>query len=232
MQAVEFTLFSIDEDLVDEWKGSFQALVPSDLLDHTSFVHASFKEMTTTFDCLVSPANSFGRFDGGFDQILTETLAPLEDQSALTRVAQAVLYERWVGFAPPGTCTLVPLADTPCSANRVGCRYVALCPTMRLPASVSWHKEIVHNCVWSLLVEIDRHNRQAAADASLAPIRSVGMTGFGTGVGGISAKVCARQTALAFAYFHDAKTNPEKWKSLSWRAISDMPLVRRLPMDD
>ncbi|TFK80207.1 macro domain-like protein [Polyporus arcularius HHB13444] len=229
---IEVTLFSIDEDLVDQWRQSFFALVPDEVRDRVSFVHTSLQKLNRTFDCIVSPANSFGRFDGGFDQILTEVLAPADDQEALTRTAQTVLYQRWRGFAPPGTCTLIPLTGTPCHPNTFDCRYIALCPTMRFPSNVTWHKEIVYNCVWSLLVAIDEHNARAAEkDSGLAPIASVGMTGLATGIGRVSPAVCARQTAYAFAHYQDAKNHPEKWSSLSWDDIFEMPLDGRLPMD-
>lgn len=103
---------------------------------------------------------------------------------------------------------------------------------MRFPSNVTWHKEIVYNCVWSLLVAIDEHNARAAEkDSGLAPIASVGMTGLATGIGRVSPAVCARQTAYAFAHYQDAKNRPEKWSSLSWDDILEMPLNGRLPMD-
>ena len=63
---INFTLFSIDEDLVDQWRQSFFAIVPDKVRDRVSFVHTSLQQSNTIFDCLVSPANSFGRFDGGY----------------------------------------------------------------------------------------------------------------------------------------------------------------------
>ena len=63
---IKFTLFSIDEDLVDQWRQSFFAIVPDKVRDRVSFVHTSLQQSNTIFDCLVSPANSFGRFDGGY----------------------------------------------------------------------------------------------------------------------------------------------------------------------
>lgn len=97
---------------------------------------------------------------------------------------------------------------------------------MRYPAIVSWHREIVYNCVWSLLVEIDEHNARVAAGEAgeLRAIETVAMTGLATGVGGVSAKQCAKHTALAFAHYHEAKSNPEKWSALGWRDIERMPL--------
>ena len=66
MATVRFTLFSTDEELVDLWRENFAALVPADVRARVSIVHRSFEALADTpLDCLVSPANSFGRFDGG-----------------------------------------------------------------------------------------------------------------------------------------------------------------------
>ncbi|GBE80937.1 hypothetical protein SCP_0306590 [Sparassis crispa] len=102
---------------------------------------------------------------------------------------------------------------------------------MRFPSSVAWHREIVYNCVWSLLVEIDEHNNRAAVDPQPFPIETVVMTGLATGIGCVSANQCAKHTALAFAHYHDAKTNPEKWSAMTWGDIAEHPLNIRLPTD-
>ena len=154
-----------------------------------------------------------------FDYFLAMQLAPPgEGFDAPTRIAQSVLYRRWKGYAPPGTCTLVPLADTSCTANKYGCRFIALCPTMRVPQSATWNRDVVYNCTWSLLNAIDQHNVsvEAAGDAG-AKIRKVLMTGLATGVGGVSAERCAEQTALAVKHYLDACADPEKWSSLQWK---------------
>ncbi|KAF9231474.1 macro domain-like protein [Melanogaster broomeanus] len=223
--SVKFTLFDISNHLVEAWREAFSALVPEQCQAQVTILQIS------PIDCIVSPANSFGRFDGGFDQILSDLLAPSADPAALTRAAQSVLHRRWRGYAPPGTCTLIPLSDTPCAANPFSCRFVALCPTMRFPSSVTWHREIVYNCVWSLLVEVDAHNARAATDSKVHPIESVAMTGLGTGIGCISPQQCAKQTALAFAHYHDAKMKPEMWSAMTWEDIENYPLEIRLPSD-
>ena len=95
---------------------------------------------------------------------------------------------------------------------------------MRVPESVRWHKEVVYNCVWSLLVEVDNHNASVAEGAAgegegKARIETVAMTGLATGVGRVPPEECARQMAMAFAHYHEAKASPEKWGALKWRDI-------------
>ena len=48
-------------------------------------------------------------------------------------LAPATLYQHWKGYAPPGSCILVPLASSVCENNAHGCASTALCPTMRIP---------------------------------------------------------------------------------------------------
>ena len=116
-------------------------------------------------------------------------------------------------------------------------RYVALCPTMRTPENVRWHKEVVYNCVWSLLVAVDNHNAEVTADPEKAAregaslIETVAMTGLATGVGAVPPEVCAKQMARAFAHYHEAKTKPEKWGALKWRDIWELPVYTSEELD-
>jgi hypothetical protein len=93
---------------------------------------------TVRFDAIVSPANSYARLDGAFDDALSRVFSPKKDYFALTRAAQAVIYKKYRGFAPPGTCTLVDLqgSEETLEENPWGCRYLALCPTMKIPQHV------------------------------------------------------------------------------------------------
>ncbi|KAM0417464.1 hypothetical protein ACHAPT_012526 [Fusarium lateritium] len=173
------------------------------------------------FDTIVSPANSYGRLDGAFDDAISRALSPRDDYHALTGVAQAKLYEQWRGFAPPGTCTLVRIPDEfqARSRNIWGTKRVALCPTMRMPADVNWDREVVYECIWSLLCAVDNHNRDVRAGK--APegeeeIRSILMTPLATGVGRVSPERWATQAVLAMKHFAEASNDPEKWSSLGW----------------
>ena len=134
-------------------------------------------------------------------------------------------HESRKGYAPPGTCTLIPLENTPCYPNTHSCRFMALCPTMRVPGNVNWNREVVYNCIWSLLNVLSQHNSRSISGisdndsnkrAEEAKIKSVLITGLATGVGGISAEKCAKQMAMAFADFNDASLNEEKWSSFNW----------------
>ncbi|KAH9913730.1 uncharacterized protein B0H18DRAFT_158211 [Fomitopsis serialis] len=194
--------------LNEAWKRHIQELLPSQDQQRFHVVEARLDTLEpphSEFDCMVSPANSYGIMDGGFDYYLSEALSPKGDIMALTRCAQAALKARHFGFAPPGTCTLVPLTPELRQNPRFPrCSVLAVCPTMRYPVDVSWHEDLVYNTMWSLLVEVERWNESVnRGEREGESIRKVCMTGLATGVGGVRKEVCARQMILAVKHFLD-----------------------------
>lgn len=94
---------------------------------------------------------------------------------------------------------------------------------MRRPENVSWDADVVYNCFWSLLVAIDRYNKDEGQSDSGAPrIAKVIVPGLATGIGGISAEKCAIQMAFAIKHFCDAIKNPKKWSNMQWHEIKDI----------
>lgn len=197
------------------------------LLNHTTIVHhdCSLRYLPSSlhFSAVVSPANSYARLDGAFDDALARAYAPAGDYDWITRKAQAVLYRERRGYAPPGTCTLVRLDhDKPGDAakrNPWGTEYLLLCPTMRVPDDVTWDREVVYESVWKLLCAVDKHNR-AVKEGSLAgheaEIRSILMTPLATGCGRVSNKRWAEQCVLAMKHWVEAVEMPEVWSQPSW----------------
>jgi len=176
------------------------------------------------FNCVVSPANSYAFLDGGFDDAISRAFSPAVNYYALTRHAQSELYKQHRGFAPPGTCTLIPIPKEYAESSRIGdrwgCRWLALCPTMRVPYNANWDREVVYECVWSLLCAVDRHNQRAkeSSDPELreAAITSMLMTPLATGVGRVSAERWAHQAVLALKHFLRAVEDAAQWSSLDW----------------
>ena len=173
-------------------------------------------------DAIVSPANSYARLDGAFDDAISRELSPKDDYDWVTRKAQQVLYKKWRGYAPPGTCTVVSIepdeAETK-EKNKWGCNYILLCPTMRIPWEVKWDREVAYECVWSLLCAVDTHNKDLKAVGKQPQINNILMTPLGTGVGRISAERWAGQCVLAMKHWVEAVENPETWQNLEWEKI-------------
>ncbi|KAE8141199.1 hypothetical protein BDV38DRAFT_223324 [Aspergillus pseudotamarii] len=173
---------------------------------------------TTKFQLVVSPANSYGRLDGAFDDAISRKFCcPHHPYDTLTRAAQQVLYEKWRGFAPPGSCTLVPFPKDMEGTNAWGCKWVAVCPTMRAPDNVMWDREVVYECVWSLLCQVEGWNHDRSEDR----IDSILMTPLATGIGRVTPQRWASQLILAIKHFVDALERPERWIQLGWRDIEE-----------
>ena len=96
---------------------------------------------------------------------------------------------------------------------------------MHTPEDVSWHKDLVYNAMWTLLVEIKRWNQGLEVgndddgDSSTSYIHTVLMTGLGTGQGGISVKKCAQQMVLAVKHWQQQESpeNHVRWEDVQQR---------------
>lgn len=157
-----------------------------------------------------------------FDYYLSEALSPPKDIMALTRCAQAALKERYYGFAPPTSCTLVPLPPALRQNPRFPrARALAVCPTMRIPADMDWHRDLVYNIMWTLLVELEHWNETHGEGERIA---RVVMTGMGTGVGRVDKAVCARQMVLAVKHFLDARSEAgrKRWEQADFPHWNDV----------
>ncbi|CAG8367957.1 unnamed protein product [Penicillium salamii] len=213
----EILLLCMDESFITAFNKALKTTWPSPKIKITPINERLNSLPTgTTFDLIVSPANSYARLDGAFDHAISATFSPRTDYHALTRAAQTVLYEKWRGFAPPGSCTLVPF-PTPLKVNPYGCSWVAVCPTMREPGNVNWDREVVYECVWSLLCQVEGFNRTCGEGE--VRIERILMTPLAAGVGKVSMDRWAAQTVLALKHFVDAVEKPERWGALQWDAI-------------
>ncbi len=103
--------------LVESWKAYFPSL------PHVSVVCDSV--FTLEADALVSPANSFGRMDGGLDAQIVEYLG--ED---LETDVQQMIQSRHDGELPVGLAEVVV-------TNAPQFPFLVVAPTMRVPQNVS-----------------------------------------------------------------------------------------------
>ena len=129
-------------------------------------------------DCVVSPANSYGFMDGGFDKDLFSFFGPQIE----SRVQDAVS-RRPEGFLPVGASVLIQTGH-----SRIP--YLIVAPTMTLPERV------------------EPSNAYRAMRAVLRVARSAGTTfnhvfcpGLATGVGGVAPTEAAEQMAQAYLDF-------------------------------
>ena len=135
------------------------------------------------------------------------------DIARLTHHVQRALRVRWRGFAPPASCTLVDLPSDVSGdgGNPWHARVLAVLPTMRVPDVVDWHRDLVYNSMWALLAEVAQWNRGRAEEEQ---IKTVLMTGLGTGTGNVSVERCAAQMVLAVKHFQEGWPDEPTWRDV------------------
>ncbi len=156
-------------------------------------------------DSIVSPANSFGIMDGGFDYYISEYYGGVKKFIPFVRKA---LDNEYCGIQNVGTSFIIDLIEylyenkLNNDDNKNYPKYLIHTPTMRTPSLIKKETDIIYSCIWSILCSIRKHNNNNKNN-----INSVIITGLGTGAGGISEEYCAKQMILAFKHFIESPYN-------------------------
>ena len=183
-------LCDFSEQLCDEWRLSF-ANFPEVEIKHGIFEHIDF-------DCINSPANSFGLMDGGIDEAITMYFG----QQMMDRV-QAMIIDKYAGEQPVGTSEIV--RGTADGIERV--RYVAHTPTMIIPELIG-NTNNVYMAMKAMLLAVETHNKNNELEEN--KIRTLVCSGLGTGAGRVPFKKAAIDMAKAYQVF---KNRP---RNISW----------------
>jgi len=215
MENVRFIFCDPKEDLSKCWVDEINKQLSREERSRFTIIHGVLDDVKTSFDCIVSPANSYARLDGAFDLVISKMFAP-DDPDRVTDHCQEYLYAIYNGYQPTGTSLLIPMHNI--GNNRYKCKYILHCPTMRIPSNCTWNKEVVYNCMWSLLCEVRRHNSTVKGNK----IRDILVTGLGTGIGRFPSETCAKQ--MICAYKHFLRNLKKQEKNTSWKEIHDTSL--------
>lgn len=142
------------------------------------------------FDCVVSPANSFGLMDGGVDEAITMYFG----QQMMDRVQSRVINE-YAGEQPVGTSMIVWGKQNE-KTNKV--QHVAHTPTMIIPMSIGMTTN-VYMAMKAMLLAVEEFN-EAMLDKDLPDLRikTVVCPGLGTGAGRVGYGLAA--SAMEHAY--------------------------------
>lgn len=154
--------------LCNEWQKYFKNE------QNVKIVCADFRAVPE-FDCIVSPANSFGIMDGGFDLALINYFG-LE----LMKLVQAKIKNEYAGEQPVGTCLIVETGNKKHP-------YLAHTPTMRVPRIIREY-DTVYNAMRAMLLAVKKHK----------DIKTVLCTGLGTATGNVPFNIAAKQMYLAY----------------------------------
>lgn len=182
----KLVLCDFSEGLCAEWKKAFEEY------PEVEIKYGRFEDVD--YDCVVSPANSFGLMDGSID----EAIAMKFGQQMVDRV-QAMIIDKYGGEQPVGTSEIV-LADED------GEKFVAVTPTMIIPELISGTNN-VYMAMKAMLLAVEAHNKRPF----VKQIKTVVCSGFGTGAGRVPFPLAARDMANAYdSFIH-------RPKKLSWQ---------------
>ena len=164
-------LTDFNEELCNEWRKVFAKESEEEKVE---VHHGRFEDVE--FDCVVSPANSFGQMDGGFDEALTMFFG----EQMQTRVQETIIRD-FGGEQPVGTSKLVMAYNVEDQPDRW--KWVAHTPTMIIPMDISKTTN-VYMSMKAMLLTVEKHNRKYNGSTN-EPLRikSVLCPGLGTGAG-------------------------------------------------
>jgi len=174
--------FDMSEDIVNEYQKKLSYLTNKNI--KLQFINSSFQNLINDYhiDITVSPANSWGSFNGGIDREFKKLYHNLEIKTRdIIDNKKYALCERGY-YLPVGKAIFVEI-------NHKKLKYLLVAPTMFLPKDIRGTMN-VYLAFTAILEKIYKLN-----DVTVA------CSGLGTGIGAISAKESAEQIHQAFNDF-------------------------------
>jgi O-acetyl-ADP-ribose deacetylase (regulator of RNase III) len=176
---IQLILVDPNYDLYQAFQSQFN------YLPRVEIAHCHFEQLPA-YDCLVSPANSFGMMDGGMDADITKFFGI----TLMDRVQQRIL-DDYLGEQSVGTSFII-------STGHPTYPFLSHTPTMRVPMKIIG-TDIPYVAMWAMLLAVRQHNLSVGTTGQ--QITTIACPGLGTGIGGIPPTEAARQMALAYDHF-------------------------------
>lgn len=192
---MQIYLLDINKGMTDAWHKYFDS-------SNVVIVNEDFKtfmDSHTYIEAIVSPANSFGLMDGGYDKAITDYFG-----KQLMKDVQDTIMRDWCGEQPVGTSITVPIVQRliykqiddekilPCNPLLIHT------PSMRTPEQIV-DSRIVYQCMRTTLIEASRQG-----------VDSVVIPAFGGLTGRVPYDVIAKMMFLAYKQIYNQP------KELNW----------------
>lgn len=135
-------------------------------------------DVSKVSDILITPGNSYGIMDGGFDEAVVRRFGNMIQ----SRVSETL--SECGGYLPVGNCVSVPVYPHPGTT-----RWLVYAPTMAIPQPITNLRDVYD----SSIVAFNEANRLAL---EYPDIGSIGFTAMGGLTGGVPLDKCAEITLL------------------------------------
>lgn len=181
-------LLDINKDITDAWQKYFSDIENIEIVNED---FATFMNKHSNIEAIVSPANSFGLMDGGYDKAITDYFG-----EELMRDVQKSIMLKWYGEQPVGTSITVPIRSRSIPDKKCGLmakKYAVLIhtPSMRTPEQIV-DSRIIYQCMRTTLIE-----------AMKQEVDSVVIPAFGGLTGKVPCDVIAKMMFLAYRQIHN-----------------------------
>ena len=182
-------LLDINKNMTDAWEKLFHPLKDVEIINED---FATFMDNHPNIEAVVSPANSFGLMDGGYDKAITDYFG-----EGLMKDVQETILRDWFGEQPVGTSITVPIYNKRIINNLgVECHPILIhTPSMRTPEIIKDNR-IIYQCMRTTLIEAKRQE-----------IKSIVIPAFG----GLTGKVpCDEIAKMMFLAYRQIYNQPEE----------------------
>lgn len=176
LKDIQINLLDINPVITQEWQREFGDL------DNVKIVNSTLKDyLDNNFvEAVVSPANSFGLMDGGYDYYLTEYFGV----ELMHNVKQHII-DNYGGLQPVGTSFMIDIPDS------TQAHFLIHSPTMEVPMNVQGSINAYLAMRSTLLCALERG------------VSSILIPSFGTGAGNIQPCVAAKQMRTAYNHVNE-----------------------------
>lgn len=179
-------LLDINKNMTDAWQKYFDPFREVENIEIVNEDFATFMDKHPNIEAIVSPANSFGLMDGGYDKAITDYFG-----EELMRDVQKAIMIKWYGEQPVGTSMTVPIRCRIVLDKKRGLmakKYAVLIhtPSMRTPEQIA-DSRIIYQCMRTTLIE-----------AMNQEVDSIVIPAFGGLTGKVPYDVIAKMMFLAY----------------------------------
>lgn len=182
-QTMVIKLIDYNREMAAALKPYFENIPNVETIGDSAFNHPT--------ECIISPANSFGFMDGGFDATITNYLGPQVQENVQRKICDEYNGELLVGqafYVETGN-PLIP--------------YCICAPTMRVPMYLGGESTNTYLAARAIFILLRQPN---------LPFRTVTIPGLGTGVGAVPYDTCAKQMYQAYRDFYlQESVFPASW---------------------
>ena len=173
LENIYITFFDINQKVCDEFYNHFNKY------KNISIYNGRFENIQE-YDCIVSPANSFGLMDGGIDKFIIDYFG-----KQLMENVQNYIIENYAGEQPVGTSFII-------ETNDIKHPYLAHTPTMEIPMDIRGTNN-VYKAMKAMLLEVIKHNKN-----NINKIKKIACSGLGTACGMLNPSIAVKQMELAY----------------------------------